>query len=95
MKTIVPKFEKITPAQIKALRSALGIGAMMIDLGNVDMDLGRAKDGDGHMMFTKTGHKISVGGYQYGLIASMSRAPCPEYLDYKGRALAPGEKVEI
>jgi hypothetical protein len=73
----------ISKAEITALRHLLGIGAMLLDLNNVDLSLGRTitKKSDGSTevhMWTKKGNRIEiVSCSDGGSISSISKEPDP------------------
>ena len=77
------KFEKVTKEQVSALIKALGVGALIIDWKDIDYELGRGKKADGHCLFNKDGRRIDIGGYSYGLIASQTKDPDPDYKIYR------------
>ena len=79
----ITDFEPITEKQVHALIKALGRGAMIIDFNNIDYNLGRGVDGEGHCLWNKDGRKISIGGYKAGLMVSQSHEPDPFYREYK------------
>jgi len=80
------KREKITKEQVLQLAKILGIGAILLDLGNTDLSRGRSvykKDGQmGALLWTKDGKRMNIcqisGG---GFIATMGKEPDPERPD--------------
>ncbi len=78
-------FEKVTKAQVQALIKAIGMGAMIIDWHDIDLELGRGKTEEGgHCLFNRDGRRIDIGGYNVGLLVSQTKEPDPNYQEYKG-----------
>lgn len=79
------KTEPFSEEQVKALmRSMTPMSRMIIDW-DIDYSVGRGiLEGTSRCMWTKKGHRITVGGLEYGLIISESKDVDPEYKILKG-----------
>lgn len=77
------KTEPVTRDQVNSLIRALGFGAMVCDFGNIDYTRGRGVlDGTDRCLWTKKGHRITVGLITGGgIVASQSKDPDPEIPD--------------
>ena len=67
--------EKFTKRDVNVLGKMLGLGAMILDLGNVDYTRGRVFSNGGRdaTFWTNNGHKISISfGTDGGFVGSMS-----------------------
>lgn len=79
------EIEKVTQEQINAIQRAAGMGAMIVDFHNVDLDAGRGVlDGNNRCVWTKDGKRITVAIPQTGgFIVSQGKNPDPEYPNKK------------
>ena len=75
------KTEPLTKAQVKALISMTGFGAMIIDWNDIDYDIGRGvKDGNDRCIWNKDGRRIDITiTDDGGCIVSQTKEPDPDY----------------
>lgn len=72
--------EPVTPLQVNSLRTFIGIGAAIVDFGNVDYTKGRGiLEGLDRCLWTKKGYRITIHVMEHGgIIVSQSREIDPD-----------------
>jgi len=76
----VKKLEPVTEEQLKSLVKMVGLGAIILDLGNVDLKAGRGVlEGNNRCLWTKAGHRITITVSQdMGVVSTISREIDPD-----------------
>ena len=90
------RFEPVTQRQVSALAQALGLGAMVLDLGKVDYEIGRGVlNGRERCMWTTDGKRITIVPLANGgVIGSLSKDVDPLYTTLQ-RATEPDRVFDI